>query len=127
MISSGLECISSWRAKRRSVKIIVGDTLSGKCIKSRRLNWATKGARTTEAYIGESSEIRQNKTAVSYYTDQILQVQADLDSLLTARAAIMAEAGYGGIDYPRIHLLHLLVGEAEFFHGAGSVILQDNI
>jgi len=48
----------------------------------------------TRSYIAESAEIRQNKTAVSYYSDQINQVQSGIDSLLDERAIVMADAGY---------------------------------
>ena len=64
MIATGLECIPGRRAQRRGVEIIVGDTLSGKCIKSRCLNRTTKGTRTTEAYVvnQHNYNIREDKS-----------------------------------------------------------------
>ncbi len=52
----------------------------------------------TDAYIAQNLEIRQNKTAVSYYNEQIRQVEADLDSVLTARADLMGNVGYAAFN-----------------------------
>jgi succinoglycan biosynthesis transport protein ExoP len=47
----------------------------------------------TRAYIDYSIERRQNLPAVAYYTDQIEQVKADLDSLLAVRSDILEAHG----------------------------------
>ena len=46
-----------------------------------------------DGYIGYNIETKKNQPAVNYYTDQIEEVKAGLDSLFVARAGILAEYG----------------------------------
>lgn len=46
-----------------------------------------------DGYIEYNIETKKNQPAVNYYTDQIEEVKADLDSLFVARAGILAEYG----------------------------------
>jgi len=46
-----------------------------------------------EGYIEYNIETKKNQPAVDYYTDQIRDVKADLDSLFVARAQILAQHG----------------------------------
>ncbi len=46
------------------------------------------------AYIQYAIESRQNIPAISYYSDEIDQVKAEVDSLLAVQAEILTQAGY---------------------------------
>jgi len=54
----------------------------------------------TKAYIEFSIKSQHNMSAVNYYTDQINNLQQELDSLLAARADVYKEAGLSALDNP---------------------------
>jgi len=48
----------------------------------------------TEAFVQFNIERQQNPSAVSYYTDQIRSVQAEVDSLMAIKADVLSRAGF---------------------------------
>lgn len=69
-----------------------------------------------DAYIDYSIESQQNTRAISYYTDQINAVQAELDSLWAERARILGDAGYLVLQTDAASSLNQVMGiEGEYF------------
>ncbi|HRX51234.1 MAG TPA: Wzz/FepE/Etk N-terminal domain-containing protein [Candidatus Krumholzibacteria bacterium] len=70
----------------------------------------------TQAFVRFNIERQQNPSAVSYYSDQIRNVQAEVDSLMALKAQILEAAGYSS--YTKIAQnseLQIRGLESEFF------------
>lgn len=70
----------------------------------------------SQAFVQFNIERQQNPSAVSYYTDQIRNVQAEVDSLMAIKAEVLTEAGFAS--YTKIaqnSVLQIRALESEFF------------